>query len=143
MGVLSTLPFLSVGCCLWTLIGGARATFLVNRQRPGGLQYGDGALAGVMSGLVGTIVSVLINIPLQTVMYTPAAVAELRTQFNQWAVDFKLPPDFVKQMEPLLTPGFNLARLLMGTISFSIAGGLFAMIGGILTVALLKRGRRT
>jgi hypothetical protein len=139
LGVLSTVPIINFGCCLWILGGGGLATFLVNKQRPGGLKYGDGALAGVSSGLVGTIVSALINIPLQMVMYTPAAAAEMREQFTKWSIDFNLPPDFVKQMEPMLTPGFSLARLLMGAISFSVVGGLFAMIGGILAVALLNR----
>jgi hypothetical protein len=143
LGVLSSLPIINFGCCLWLLAGGGLAAFLVNKQRPGGLKPGDGALAGVLSGLVGTIVSTLINIPLQTVMYTPAAVAEMREQFNKWVVEFKLPPDFLKQMEPMLMPGFSFPRLMMGTIAFSIVGGLFAMIGGILTVALLKRGKRT
>jgi len=142
LGVLSTLPLVNFGCCLWTVLGGARATLLVNKQRPGGLKYGDGALAGVSSSLVGTIVSALINIPLQKAMYTEAAVPQMRQQFTEWAMKFDLPPDFLKQMEPMLTPGFSLPRLVAWVISFSIVGGLFAMIGGILTVALLNRGKR-
>jgi hypothetical protein len=139
LGVLATIPFVNLGCCLWLLGGGARAAFLLNRQRPGGLKPGDGALVGVMSGLVGTAVSTILSIPIQTLQYTPAAVAQLREQLTQWSKDFNLPPDFLSQMEPMLTPGFNAMRLVAWAIPFSIVGGLFAMIGGILTVALINR----
>lgn len=116
--------------------------FLVDKQRPGGLTFGDGALAGVLSGVVGTVVSTLISIPLQTVIYTPATVAQMRELYTQLAKDFKLPPDFVQSMEPMLAIGFSSTRLVAWVTVFSILSGLFAMIGGILTVALLKRRRQ-
>lgn len=139
LGVLSSLPILVLGCCIWIPGGGGLAAWLLNKQRPGGLKYGDGALVGVLSGLVGTIVSTLVNIPIQMVMYTPAAVAQMKDQFNRLFPD--LPPEFQESMARYFTPGFSLPRLLTGTISFSIVGGLFAMIGGILAVALLNRKR--
>jgi hypothetical protein len=140
---MSSLPFIAFGnllCCLWIQAGGAIATWLLDKQRPGGLKYGDGALAGVMSSLVGTIVWAAVNIPIQVLFFTPEAAARMREQmalFREW-----LPPDFETQMEPLLEPGFNVSRLLTGVITFSIAGGLFAMIGGILMVALLNRPKK-
>jgi hypothetical protein len=143
LGLLSALPFVAFGnclCCLWIQGGGARAVWLLNKQRPGGLKYGDGALAGVMSGLVGTIVWAAVNIPIQAYLFTPEAATRMREQmeqFREW-----LPPDFETQMAPLLEPGFNLSRLLTGVITFSIVSGLFAMIGGILMVALLNRPKK-
>jgi hypothetical protein len=139
LGVLSTVPFLNLGCCLWLLAGGGIAAFLVNRQNPGKLKLGDGALAGVSSGLVGTIVSTLLTIPIQSVMYTAANLPQMREQLEQWSKAFDMPPEFLKQMEPMLTPGFSAARLIAWAITFSIVSGLFAMIGGILTVSLLNR----
>lgn len=142
LGALSAIPFVNLGCCLWIPGGGGIGAWLLDKQRPGGLKYGDGALVGVLSGLVGTIVSTLINIPVQAAMFTPAFVAQMHEQLKQarqiWP---DLPPDFETSMAPFFTPGFNLARLLMGAISFSILGGLLAMIGGILMVALQKRRR--
>src|SRR6185503_3240643 len=138
LGILSTVPYLNLGCCLWLLAGGAMAAFLVNQQNPGKLKLGDGALAGILSGVVGTIISTVIMIPIQTAMYTPAMIAQMREQFKQ----LELPPDFMKQMEPMFTPGFSSMRLVAWAISFSILGGLFAMIGGILMVAALKRQKR-
>jgi len=144
-GALSAIPLLNVGnclCCLWIQGGGGIAAWLLNKQRPGRLKYGDGALAGVLTGLVGTIVSSIISIPIQMIQFSPANVARMQEQFNEL---LKLlpdaPPEFAQTMAPFFTPGFSMSRLLMGVISFSIVGGLFAMIGGILMVALLKRQR--
>jgi hypothetical protein len=142
LGVLSTVPFFNLGCCLWLLAGGGMAAFLVNRQRPGKLKLGDGALAGVSSGLVGTIVSTILSIPIQSAMYTPANIPEIRKQLDEWAKAFDMPADFLKQMEPMLTPGFSATRLIAWAICFSIVSGLFAMVGGILTVAILNRQKR-
>ena len=142
LGVLSTVPFINFGCCLWLLAGGAMSTFLVNRQRPGQLKLGDGAFAGVSSGLVGTIVSTIINIPIQSAIYTAANIPEIRRQFEEWAKAYDMPADFIKQMEPMLTPGFSATRLIVWAICFSIVSGLFAMIGGILTVAILNRQKK-
>ena len=114
------------------------AAFLLNLQKPGQLKLGDGALAGVMSGLVGTVVSTIIMIPIQTLLYTPSTVAQMKEQFKQ----LQFPPDFLQQMEPMFTPGFSPLRLVAWAISFSIMGGLFAMIGGILMVAALNRQKR-
>jgi hypothetical protein len=140
---MSALPVIAFGnclCCLWIQCGGAIATRLLNKQRPGGLKYGDGALAGVMSSLVGTLVWAAINIPIQALFFTPEAAARMREQMEQFRE--YLPPDFETSMAPLLEPGFNMSRLLTGVITFSIVSGLFAMIGGILMVALLERQRR-
>src|SRR5215472_3295122 len=67
LGVLSSL--LSVGnclCCMWILGGGGLATLLLQKQQPGRrLTYGDGAFAGVSSGLFGAMISTLISIPLK------------------------------------------------------------------------------
>src|SRR5689334_11074176 len=61
LGVMSSIPFINAGnclCCMWVLAGGGIAAFLLTKQRPaGGITYGDGAFAGVMSGLFGAIVA--------------------------------------------------------------------------------------
>jgi hypothetical protein len=138
LGVLSALPFIAAGnclCCLWIQGGGGLAAWLVNQQRPGTLKYGDGAYAGVLAGLIGTLVYTLINIPIQTIIYTPEAAAEAVKMFNTLFPD--IPADAQQEMAAFFEPGF--ARLLLMTITFSVVGGLFSMIGGILTVAAINK----
>jgi hypothetical protein len=70
LGVLSTLPFISAAnciCCMWVLLGGGIGSFLLAKQRPAGITYGDGAFVGVLSGLFGSIIGTAIHIPMQMI----------------------------------------------------------------------------
>ena len=143
LGALSTLPLLNLGnclCCLWIQGGGGIAAWLLNKQRPGTLNYGDGALVGLLSGLVGAVVYSLVNIPVEIVMSSPAALAQLQLQLDELS---KQLPDLTQELKQSIidyfAAGVTLSHLLGGLIMFSIIGGLFAMIGGILGVGLLKK----
>jgi hypothetical protein len=138
LGVLSALPFISAVnciCCLWVLGGGGLTTWLLNKQRPGELKYGDGAIGGVISGLIGAIVTTALSIPLQMLMFTQQTVDDMQEQFSQ----MDMPPAVRDAILQFFTPGFNLNRVLLGLVFNVILFGLFAMIGGIITVAILNR----
>lgn len=60
--VLTSIPFVSVGCCLWMLGAGAASVALYRRQVPGvlitpGMGMRLGALAGVFGFIANAIVS--------------------------------------------------------------------------------------
>jgi zinc-ribbon domain len=138
LGILSVLPIIQYGniiCCLWAQAGGGLAIWMLNRQRPGGLKYGDGALGGLISGLIGAFVSTIIGIPVRMLMITPEVISQVQTNLER----SQMPPaarDFILQM---LSPGFNLSRELILLLLNMVTLGLFAMIGGILMVAILNR----
>jgi hypothetical protein len=138
LGVLSGLPFISglnIICCLWAQAGGAFATWLVNKQRPGGLKYGDGAFAGVISGLVGAFVTTIISIPIQIIAFTPETLARVQKQMEQAPISPRARDAFLQ----FFTPGFQPARTVIFLLMYMVAFGLFSMIGGILMVAILNR----
>jgi hypothetical protein len=138
LGVLSALPFISglnVICCLWAQVGGGVATFLLNKQRPGALKYGDGAFAGVISGLIGAFITTLVSIPIQMIMFTPETAARIQQQLDRAQVQPAV-RDFMVQF---FSPGFSLYRTLFGLVAYMLVFGLFSMVGGILTVAILNR----
>src|SRR5215216_5850482 len=65
IGVLSYLPYIRGGnycCCLWVLSGGALAAWLMQQNTPRPVTAGEGALVGLFSGLVGTLVWIVIAI---------------------------------------------------------------------------------
>jgi len=139
MGVLSSLPLialLNVVCCLWVQAGGGLTTWLLNKQRPGGLKYGDGAFGGVFSGLIGAFVATIISIPVQMIAFSPERIAQLQAQFGQIQ---GMPPAVRDAMFQWMTPGFSLTRTLFTLVFYMIVYGLFSMIGGILTVAIVGR----
>jgi hypothetical protein len=141
LAVLSALPLISAGnilCCLWAQAGGGLSVWLLNKQRPGGLNYSDGALGGVLSGLIGAIITTVISIPIQMLVFTPETIAEMRAQFEK----SELPPAWLDAMTRFMAPGFDLGRTLIILLVYMIAFGLFAMIGGILTTAIIGKKRQ-
>jgi hypothetical protein len=138
MGVLSSIPglnFLNALCCILVQFGGALTAWFLNKQRPGGLRYSDGALGGVLSGLIGAFIATLISIPVQMLMFTPESVAEMKTQLEQ----SQLPPEWINMIMEYIQPGFNLSRTIIGLLLNMVVFGLFSMIGGIIGVAILSR----
>jgi len=135
---LSSIPIISAGnffCCLWAQAGGGLAAWLLNKQRPGGLTYSDGAFGGVFSGLIGAFIATLISIPIQMLVFTPERVAEIQARFEQYPMQ----PEVREIMMRFISPGFDLTRLVITLLIYMIAFGLFSMIGGIITTAILSR----
>jgi hypothetical protein len=138
LAILSSIPIISAGnflCCLWAQAGGGLAAWLLNKQRPGGLTYSDGAFGGVFSGLIGAVVTTLISIPIQMLLLTPERVAEIQSRFEQ----VPMQPEVREIMMRFLSPGFDLTRVVIILLIYMLAFGLFAMIGGIITTAILSR----
>ena len=140
LGVLSAAPLISilnVVCCLWAQAGGGLTVWLLDKQRPGTLKYGDGALGGLVSGLIGAFVATLINIPIQMIAMTPERIAAIQSQFEE----LQISPAVRDAILQFMSPGFNLSRALIMLLLNMILLGLFAMIGGILAVAIVNRKR--
>src|SRR5690242_10470920 len=67
MGVLSALPLISVAnacCCMWVLGGGALAAYLLQQNTRAAISPGDGALVGLLAGLIGAVATTIISIPI-------------------------------------------------------------------------------
>src|SRR5688572_9003218 len=135
MGVLSALPFISALCCLWGIAGGGLGVWFLDKQRPGGIRYSDGALAGVLTGLIGAVVATIIQIPIHMLLVTPESVAQMEESFKQMGVS----PEVINSMTEFMQPGFSLTRTLITLLMMMVGLGLFSMIGGILTTAILSR----
>ena len=70
IGVLSALPVINLAncCCAWILFGGALAAYLMQQNHPEPIQIGDGAIVGLLAGLVGAFVWLIVSIPISMVM---------------------------------------------------------------------------
>jgi hypothetical protein len=140
LGLLSTLPIINLGCCIWVLGGGALSTYLLMQQRGGPISYGDGAFGGVLSGLFGAVVGTLVQIPLRTIA---ASMFDSRQAMEEFIQRF---PDIDESMRELMlqaaSPEISLTTLMFTFISSAVMFSLFAMIGGILAVAVMKKNAR-
>ncbi len=70
IGVLSALPVINVAncCCAWILFGGALAAYLMQQNHPEPIGVGDGAVVGLLAGIVGAFVWLMITIPISAMM---------------------------------------------------------------------------
>jgi hypothetical protein len=140
LGFLSTLPFVDFGnclCCMWVLMGGGIAAVLLARQRPAGITYGDGAYVGVLSGLFGAVVGTAVHIPMQIIAMRLFGnqTDQLEKLMQQAGIEGPM-KDFMLRV---VSGEISAVTILFTFFSYLLMWSLFAMIGGILTVAIMNK----
>jgi hypothetical protein len=141
LGLLSAIPPISLAnvcCCVWVLGGGALAAYQYVRRSPTPVLLGQGAELGALAGVVGTIVSHSIGIPLGLILgdtfneflvrafenFNPQAGEEMRRQ-----VQLAQAQTFVQKLPVILgTAVFNTVIYIA-----------FAALGGLLGVKLFEK----
>lgn len=71
VGLLSAIPFVNIVnicCCLWAILGGLLASYLYIKSSPTPVSTGEGAVLGVLAGVVGAVIYIIIGIPLAILM---------------------------------------------------------------------------
>src|SRR6185295_11524502 len=71
VGLLSSIPFvniLNICCCFWAILGGVLATYMFIKASPTPVKAGDGAVLGLLAGVVGALIYIVVGIPLGIVM---------------------------------------------------------------------------
>ncbi len=66
IGVLSALPVINCCCCAWMLFGGALAAYLLQQSHPATIELGDGAVVGLMAGVIGSVTWLIASIVVST-----------------------------------------------------------------------------
>ena len=135
IGVLSALPFVSnlnACCCLWVIAGGVLTSYLLQERMPVAITAGDGALSGVLAGLIGALIAGVLNIAFSLMMGLSGADA--LDQIPQG----NMPPEFDRVLEQLRNMPeavWYIAPFVLYIVLFPI----FAMLGGLLGVAIFKK----
>ena len=140
LGLLSSIPIINAGnciCFMWILGGGGIATLLLTKQRPAGITYGDGAFAGVVSGLFGAIVGTLISIPVRVISarFFESQQQTLEETMREVGVEGPLRDLMLRVASPEISAATVAFTFFMNLMVYA----LFAMIGGILMVAILNK----
>lgn len=143
MGILATIPFVSCLCCAWFLGGGGLAAWLVGKRLAGGarkLTFGDGAFAGVLAGVWGAVIATLAGIPIR--MLSADSLAEAQAQIEAVFSENPEVPDWIRELAMnMVSQDVTALGLLIGLFFNLVIYGLFAMIGGILLVAIVRKPR--
>ena len=134
IGVLSSLPIISMVnacCCLWVFSGGALAAYLLQQNQPEPITGADGALIGLMAGVVGAFVGALLMIPVE-IWFGPIQRQWLE-RLMQGQAD--VPPQFMEMLNRPMSAATIVADLIFRLVAYVI----FGMLGGVLGVAIFRR----
>jgi len=149
LGVTSALPLISAlncACCILVIGGGVLASFFYIRNYPNVLppvSYGDGALLGVLTGLIGAAVWIAVGIPLQLLQARFLGGGMMARGIPEDVLNDPEMPAWVREfLEGLFQGGgLSLIMVLALVISALTTSLVFATIGSIIGVAMF--GQRT
>src|SRR5215472_14037235 len=144
LGLLSSLPIINAGnclCCMWVLLGGATATVMLTRQRPlSQITYGDGAFAGVLSGSFGAVIGTVVQTAFRALT---ARFAESQQVLESYMNRYGIQDPWREWLLRVNSGEISSFTLLLTFLSNLLAFALFAMIGGILAIAILNKRAET
>jgi hypothetical protein len=136
IGVLSSLPYIKGGnvcCCLWVISGGALAAWLMQQNTPRPVTAGEGAVVGLLSGLVGTVVWIAWGvIGLAVFSSSPFDMADFQRAMGEAE---GMTPEAREALESL-SPA---VMLVVGGVIWAVVSMAFATLGGLLGAMLFKR----
>ena len=136
-GVLSALPFIgafNACCCLWIVTGGVTAAYLLQDREPNSIQVGDGALVGLLAGVIGAFVYLILSIPITLLM------APMMSAFTDRIVN---EGNFPPEVREMLTSGIGTAAgIILGFFAYLAAGIVFSTLGGILGTLIFRKPAR-
>jgi len=141
IGVLSALPVINVAncCCAWILFGGALSAYLMQQNHPEPIHIGDGAVAGLLAGLVGAFVWLIVSIPINL------ALAPIQRGMAQRMLQTtsELPPE----LRAIFEGASSGTALGIGTVFFFfvmlVVSTLFGMLGGIFGALMFRKSSPT
>ena len=136
IGVLSALPVINLAncCCAWILFGGALAAYLMQQDHPEPIMIGDGAIVGLLAGMVGAFIAAILSIPIGMAMgpFQSEMAGEVLKNPD-------LPPEFRRLFEqfgagPVVGVGFFLFFFMSLVVS-----SLFGMLGGLFGALMFRK----
>jgi hypothetical protein len=134
-GVLSALPLIAGGnlcCCLWIVSGGAVAAYVLQQNQSLPIAPGDGALVGLLAGVIGAFVYLVLSIPINLLM-TPME----RVLFERLTETMSnLPPEFREYARSSVSGS---VRLVFGFVLMLVLGAIFSTIGGWLGALMFRK----
>jgi hypothetical protein len=137
IGVLSALPVINLAncCCAWILFGGALAAYLVQQNHPEPIQIGDGAIAGLMAGVIGAFVWLIVSIPIT------AAMAPLQSRMAQRVLQdaSNMAPELRAVFENMsAAPAIGIGLVFFFFVMLFVSS-LFGMLGGLFGALMFRK----
>ncbi|MBC7364366.1 MAG: hypothetical protein H5U07_07470 [Candidatus Aminicenantes bacterium] len=137
-GLISAVPFFNCLCCLWIIAAAAFSVYLLAQKSEASLKSSDGFLAGILTGLVASLVNGLLEIPLR-----PVYLSFFGRFFEAMSSFMEEMPSGWENLTQMRDQGFNLAWFLLELLLSSILFSLFGAIGGLIGYSLFAKKKES
>ena len=144
IGLLWSVPFLNLinlCCCLGVMAGGALAAFMLIKRSPVlPVSSGDGAVVGLLAGLVGAGVYLILGIPIGLVFNPQTGASMLKSIFAMMNN-----PEINRAMDEAIRSAENqglgerLLGALVGWCITSVISVGFSALGGLIGVSIFEK----
>lgn len=137
IGVLSALPVINIAncCCAWILFGGALAAYLMQQNHPDPINVGDGAIVGLLAGVIGAFVWAVASVPIGIALAPFQAEMTRETLRNATELAPELRA-FLERFAGAPTIGLG---LLIGFFTMLVISSLFGMLGGLFGALMFRK----
>lgn len=139
IGVLVGLPIINwvnACCCLWVVVGGAVAVWISQSNHPYPVTAADGALVGLLAGLIGGLVAIPLNLVFEPVQ------RQLMMRFVD-SMQGQMAPESRSLLDQVRSAMENASQssitIVVSGLFMTLVYAVFAMLGGLLGVALFKK----
>jgi hypothetical protein len=144
--ILSAIPIIYVGCCLWLLAAGAFSVLLYQRQVPGtlvtpGMGMKVGALAGVFGFMVNAVVTTISFVTLRSNGDFRRALQEQMDKQLSSNPDPKVREMMQRMLDWIGTPQGMATMMVMVLVMLAVVFVLFSAAGGALGASMFGRRR--
>ncbi len=133
-GALSSVPFigwLNICCCLWILLAGILAVYMVSSHLDKKIDYGQGAFIGLLSGLVAAVVSTILDSILLAFGYN--IIQHLAYRFSE----------LEKLKDLVYATELGYINFILDLLISIVFFGAFGAIGGIIGTAIYSKKKET
>jgi disulfide bond formation protein DsbB len=144
--VLTAIPFVSLGCCLWMLGAGALAVALYQKRVPGtpitpGMGMRLGALAGVFGFLISAVVTTLSFLTFRSNSDFRRALQQQMEKQMASNPDPKVQEMVQRMLEWMSTPQGAATVIVLVLIVMAVVFVLFCSAGGALGASMFGQRR--
>jgi hypothetical protein len=142
LGVLSSIPVVSLFncvCCAWVIGGGMLAAYLYVKNSSIPVTLGRGVALGLLTGIIGTVVSGLFMIPMLLLMKRGGIgiMEQVRRALEQIP---NLPPEATEALRGIPEKGgMDVFFFVMSLFFMLVSYCLIAMLGGAIGVAIFEK----
>jgi hypothetical protein len=137
IGVLSALPVINLAncCCAWILFGGALSAYLMQQNHPQPIEIGDGAIAGLLAGVIGAFVWLIVSVPISMVM--APIESDMAGRVMRDAAE--MAPELREMLETVGARSLIGIGLIFGFFVMLCVSTVFGMLGGLFGALMFRK----